>query len=99
MRLDPDNQEVVKQAADTLFRDSGAVGPEAAELYRRAYELDPTDLRMGYLAGVGDWQAGRRAEAEALWADIEAKTPAGDPRAQMFQALRETFAPESLTAE
>ena len=43
------------------------------------------------LAGIGDWKAGRKEEAEKIWADVEARTPEGDPRRGMYKALREMF--------
>lgn len=94
LRRDPDFQPAVKSLADLLFKMSGRVDASARQLYHRAYELDPSDLRLGYMAGLGDWQAGERETAEALWADIEARTPEGDPRRQMFQAIRDAFTGE-----
>ncbi len=99
VRLDPRSHEAAQLLADTKFRLTGAIDAETTELYRKAYQLDTSDLRVGYMAGIGDWRAGRQAEARKLWAEIEAKTPEGDPRLQMFSALRETFAPDSLAAE
>lgn len=100
LRRNPDFQPALKALADLLFRLSGRVDPSVRDLYLHAYQVDQSDLRVGYMAGVGEWQAGRRAEAEALWASIEAKTAEDDPRRQMFQAIRETFAvdtpPEGL---
>lgn len=95
LRRNPDFQPALKSLADLLFKLSGRVDPSTRDLYLHAYQVDQTDLRVGYMAGVGEWQAGRRAEAEALWASIEAKTAEDDPRRGMFQAIRETFAVET----
>ncbi len=95
LRRDPDFQPAIKALADLLFRMSGAVDTSTRDLYRRAFELDPSDLRLGYMAGLGDWQAGDRDRAEAIWADIEARTPEEDPRREMFRAIREAFTSET----
>jgi cytochrome c-type biogenesis protein CcmH len=94
LRRDPNNLEAIKALADLSFRSSMQVDAATARLYRRAYELDPSDLRVGYMAGIGDWQAGRREEAEALWAKLEAQAPEGDARREMFKALRDMFTGE-----
>lgn len=95
LRRDPDHAPALRSLADLLFKMSGRVDAATRDLYLHAFQLTPDDLRVGYMAGVGMWQAGNRAEAESLWASIEAKTPDGDPRLQMFQAIRETFATDA----
>ncbi|MBI1360914.1 MAG: hypothetical protein GC155_11605 [Alphaproteobacteria bacterium] len=87
----PKGDQTLKTVADDLFKVSGRVDPWTTELYRMAWAKNPDDLRVGYLLGVGEWQAGKKAEADALWASIEARTPEGDPRQKMFEALKETF--------
>jgi cytochrome c-type biogenesis protein CcmH len=99
LRRDPAFQPALKAMADLSFKMSGTIDERTAALYKAAFQLDPSDLRIGYMAGIGDWNAGRREEALALWADIEARVAAEDPRAQMFRALKETFAPEALTPQ
>jgi len=93
---DPKLQPALKGIADARFKATGQVDPETTEYYGRAYAADPSDLRLGYLFGIGQWKAGKQAEAKALWSKLEAQVAQGDPRAQMFKALREAFVPESL---
>lgn len=96
LERDPDLQPVLKGLADARFKATGQVDAETTELYRRAYAADPSDLRLGYLLGIGQWKAGDKAAAEALWSKLEGQVAPGDPRGEMFKALREAFAPESL---
>jgi cytochrome c-type biogenesis protein CcmH/NrfG len=93
---DPDLQPALKGIADARFKSTGQVDAETTDYYGRAYAGDRSDLRLGYLFAIGQWQAGKKAEAQALWSKLEAEVAPGDPRGQMFKALRETFAPESL---
>ncbi len=87
----PKGDLTLKTLANDLFKASGRVDPWTSEFYRAAYSQNPDDLQVGYFSGIGEWQAGRHAEADALWAAIEAKTPEGDPRRKMFAALKEAF--------
>ncbi len=96
LRRNPDFQPALKALADNAFKMTGEVNPATAEVYRRAYQLDPSDLRLGYLAAIGDWNAGRRDQAREAWTALESLAPEGDPRLQMFAALREVLAPDSL---
>lgn len=91
LKLNPNDRDALKSLADVRFKASGKIDPETAELYHKAYRLDRSDLRVGYMAGIGDWLQGKKAEAEALWASIEAN-PANDAtHRQMFVALRQMF--------
>ncbi len=100
LRRDPNFVPAMTRLADLLFKMSeGKFDAPMTQLYHRAFELDPTDLRIGYFAAVGDWQAGKKAEAEAQFAKIEAQTADGDPRRQMFKAMREAFASDKPPAE
>ncbi|MEZ5937578.1 MAG: hypothetical protein R3C52_05090 [Hyphomonadaceae bacterium] len=99
LRRDPDFAPAMVSLADVLFMSSGRVDESTAALYHRAFELDPGNLRVGYMAGIGDWQAGKRDQAVALWDSLEAKVSDGDPRKQMFKALRDTFAVDGDPAE
>jgi cytochrome c-type biogenesis protein CcmH len=91
LRRDPNNLEVLRELPDLRFRMTGQVDPATTALYHQWYELEPSQLRAGYLAGVGDWLAGRKAEAEAVWAEVNAKAPENGPERQMFAALRQMF--------
>ncbi len=96
LRRNPDFQPALKALADNAFKMTGEVNAATTEVYRRAYQLDPSDLRLGYLAAIGDWNAGRRDQAREAWSALEALAPEGDPRLQMFAALREVLAADSL---
>ena len=96
LRRNPDFQPALKAPADNAFKMTGEVNPATAEVSRRAYELDPSELRLGYLAAIGDWNAGRQEQAREAWTALESLAPEGDPRLQMFAALREVLAPDSL---
>jgi cytochrome c-type biogenesis protein CcmH len=95
LRRDGDYIPALKGLADLTFEEAGGQVTLAAErLYRRAYELDPDDVRAGFMAGLAVWQAGRKAEAEAFWDTLAAGVPEGDPRRGMIEAHRQTFAVE-----
>jgi cytochrome c-type biogenesis protein CcmH/NrfG len=99
LKLNPNDRDALKSLADMRFKASGTVDPETAELYHKAYRLDRSDLRIGYMAGIGDWLQGKKAEAEALWASIEAD-PANDAtHRQMFAAMRQMFKIDPATPE
>ncbi len=99
LRRDPAFQPALKSLADLLFKQSGTVGQDTMELYRRAYQLDPSDARIGFMAALGDWLAGRKAEAEVEWARIEEPLAPDDPRRQMFQAFRQAYGVDEASEE
>jgi cytochrome c-type biogenesis protein CcmH len=91
LRRAPDEVEVISRLADLRFKMTGDVDAATSALYHEWFKQRPEELRVGYLAGIGDWKAGRKEEAEKIWADVEARTPASDPRRGMYKALREMF--------
>lgn len=91
LRRDPNHIPTVKDLADLRFKMTGAVDPATTALYHQVYQAEPNNLRAGYMAGIGDWVAGRKDEAGKLWAEIDAKTPKDGPYPQMFAALRQMF--------
>jgi cytochrome c-type biogenesis protein CcmH/NrfG len=91
LKRDGNNVEAISDLADLRFKSTGEVDPETTQLYQIAFKAQPDRFRLGYLAGIGLWQDGKKAEAEALWADIDARAPAGGPERQMFAALRQMF--------
>ncbi|MBI1339540.1 hypothetical protein GC169_04920 [bacterium] len=100
LRRDAGFVPAMKSLADLLFMSSGGeVSGDAARLYRRAFELEPNDARVGFMVGIADWQAGDRESAEALWARLRASLPPGDQRLQMFDALQEAFASDKPAGE
>ena len=90
LRRAPDEVEVIKKLADLRFKMTQQVDPATTALYREWYRKDPTQLRAGYLAGIGTWLEGDRAEAEKIWADVEAKSPSPETRS-MYLALRQMY--------
>ena len=91
LRRAPEEVEVISRLADLRFKMTGDVDAATSALYHEWFRQRPEELRVGYLAGIGDWKAGRKEEAEKIWADVEARTPEGDPRRGMYKALREMF--------
>jgi cytochrome c-type biogenesis protein CcmH len=92
LRRDPNHIPTAKDLADLRFKTSGQVDEATTALYHQVYRAEPDNLRAGYMAGIGDWMAGRKDEARKLLAEIDAKTPKDGPYPEMFAALREMFA-------
>ena len=90
-RRDPNELETIKKLANLRFRMSGTIDVATSALYHQWFAREPDELHIGFFAGMGDWLAGRKAEAEAIWAEVEAKTPKDDPRRQMYAAMRQQF--------
>ena len=99
LRRAPDELAVISRLADLRFKMTGDVDEATSALYHEWYRQQPDALRAGYLAGMGDWKAGRKEEARKIWADVEARTPEGDPLRGMYQALREMFGVDSPAPE
>jgi cytochrome c-type biogenesis protein CcmH/NrfG len=91
LRRDGNNVEVISDLADLRFKNTGEVNAETTQLYQMAFQAQPDRFRLGYLAGIGLWKEGKKAEAEAIWADIDKRAPADGPERQMFAALRQMF--------
>lgn len=97
LRRDPNNAEVIAALADLRFKSTGEVDERTTRLYEAAFQAQPDRFRYGYLAGIGLWLQGKKAEAEALWADIDKRAPAEGPERQMFAALKQMFGVDPLT--
>jgi cytochrome c-type biogenesis protein CcmH/NrfG len=91
LRRDPNDLEIIKKVANLRFRMSGTIDGPTSALYHEWFRREPHELHIGYFAGMGDWLAGRKEEAEKIWADVESRTPKDDPRRQMYAALRQQF--------
>lgn len=91
LRRNPNNPEAIAALADLRFKTTGEVDERTTRLYQAAFQASPDRFRYGYLAGIGLWLQGKKAEAEALWADIDARAPAEGPERGMFAALRQMF--------
>lgn len=97
LRRDPNNAEVIAALADLRFKSTGEVDERTTRLYEAAFQAQPDRFRYGYLAGIGLWLQGKKAEAEALWADIDKRAPAEGPEREMFAALKQMFGVDPLT--
>ena len=91
LRRDPTEIEAIRRLADLRFKMSGEIDETTSALYHEWYRREPDNLRVGYMAGLGDWTAGRKDEARKRLAEIDAKTPQDSPYPQMFAALRQMF--------
>jgi cytochrome c-type biogenesis protein CcmH/NrfG len=91
LRRDPNELETIKKLANLRFRMTGTIDEATSALYHQWFAREPDELHIGFFAGMGDWLAGRKVEAEAIWADVEARTPEDDPRRQMYAAMRQQF--------
>jgi len=91
LRRDPNELEAIKKLANLRFQMTGTIDESTAALYHEWFKREPNELHIGFFAGMGDWLAGRKTEAEAIWADVEARTPKDDPRRQMYVAMRQQF--------
>jgi len=90
LRRSPDEIEAIKKLADLRFKMTQEVDPVTTALYAEWYRREPDQLRAGYLAGIGTWLEGKKTEAEAIWADVEAKSPPAPVRG-MYLALRQAY--------
>ena len=99
LRRDPNNINVVTDLADLRFKTTGKVDGATTLLYQQAFAAQPENLRIGYLAGIGLWLQGKKAEAEAMWAGINAKASETGPERQMFAALRQMFGIDPPTTD
>jgi cytochrome c-type biogenesis protein CcmH/NrfG len=98
LRRDPNNIEALTKLGDVLFLSSQKVDESTLGIYRRVLELQPDNVRIGILVGVGEWQAGDKAGAQARWDAILAPLPADSQLRGMYAAMREAFAPEEPKA-
>jgi cytochrome c-type biogenesis protein CcmH len=74
------NAETLAAWAEALiFAAGGTVSPPAAELLRRALEVDPKEPRARYYQGLAKLQAGDTAGALALWRALAAEAPQDAP--------------------
>jgi cytochrome c-type biogenesis protein CcmH/NrfG len=91
LRLSPNDRTILKAWADGRFKSTQTVDPTTSDLYNRLYKLDTSDLRVGYMAGIGLWLQGKKSEAEAIWKDVDRRVTEGGPERQMFAAMRQMF--------
>ena len=79
------------ELADLRFTRTTDVDEFTTTLYQSAFAASPEQVRYGFLAGIGLWKQGKKPEAEALWADVDTRTPAEAPIRQMYAAMRQMF--------
>jgi cytochrome c-type biogenesis protein CcmH/NrfG len=91
LRRDPNELEAIKRLANLRFQTTGTIDEVTSALYHEWFKREPDQVHIGFFAGMGDWLAGRKAQAETIWADVEARTPKDDPRRQMYAAMRQQF--------
>lgn len=91
LRRDGTNAEAMGEFADFRFKSTGEIDSFTARLYEGAYAGQPDRLRLGYMAGIGLWLQGKKPEAEAVWAEVDARASPQGPERQMFAALRQMF--------
>ncbi|MEM1035729.1 MAG: hypothetical protein AAGI14_03095 [Pseudomonadota bacterium] len=85
--------------ADILTNnDGGEIGDVPAQLYERAWRLDNTQIRAGFLAGLSAYRAGRDKEAQARWAAIEDTLESDDKARSMLNAMIDTAKQERSSA-
>lgn len=90
VRANPQDGEAWVALGNALvWHEQGALSPAALFAFRRAAEIDPAAPAPPYFLGLALAQAGRFAEARALWAQVLASAPADAPwRAPLAEQLR-----------
>ena len=91
LKRDPNDINSLISLADLRFKSAMQVDQATSELYEQAYSLQPDNIRIGYMAGIGLWLQGKKDAAEKTWADVDAKAAKDAPERQMYAALRQMF--------
>lgn len=74
--------------ADLLVQmENGDIRQSVAQLYYRAWSLDPEQVRSGFMAGLPLFRAGSVGEARAIWQQVGEGIAEDDPRQGMLTAL------------
>ena len=79
---------LVALADAVMLRDGGIVTEPAAQLYARAWQLDPAQVRAGLLSAMPAYEAGDVAAAEAHWAEVSEDVDPGDPLLGMLETFK-----------
>lgn len=87
---DPENSEAWLAMGNALLAHSdGMLTPATLYAYRKAAKADPDNPGPPFFLGLALAQAGRFAEARALWADLLKRAPENAPwRAPLAQQLQ-----------
>ena len=100
LRRDGDFVPALIGLADVLaYLSEGAIGPQATELYARAYQLDESQVSAGMRAAMGAAQAGDQERAEQAMRYIYARLPEDDPRRERFRPMIEAIGREGAQAQ
>lgn len=91
MKRGGDDTKAMGELADLRFTRTTDVDEFTGTLYQNAFAANPDEVRFGFLAGIGLWKQGKKAEAEALWADVDKRTPPDAPIRNMYAAMRQMF--------
>jgi cytochrome c-type biogenesis protein CcmH len=68
-------------------RDGGIVSPASMELFKRAAEVAPNEPAPWLYQAMAATQEGRRADAVALWREVQKRLPPDDPRRAMVETM------------
>ena len=71
-----------------MIRDGGIVTEPAAQLYDRAWRLDPSQHRADLLSALPAYEAGDIEAAEAHWQDVREDMEPGDPLFAMLEVFK-----------
>jgi cytochrome c-type biogenesis protein CcmH len=66
--------------------ENGVINAEAQQAFERAVKLDGENVRARYYLGIAAEQAGRNADAVAIWRAMLARAPAGAPWADFIRS-------------
>jgi cytochrome c-type biogenesis protein CcmH len=91
LRRDEDYVPALVALGDVLFENSGRVDTETRAFYRRAYELDATQVQAGMRAAMGAAEAGDQATASSEMRAIYEALPDADPRRERFRPMYEAI--------
>lgn len=92
LRRDEDYVPALIGLADVLtYLAGGAIGPQATQLYARAYQLDESQVSAGMRAAMGAAQAGDQEKAEQAMRYIYSRLPEDDPRREHFRPMIEAI--------
>lgn len=71
-----------------MIRDGGIVTEPAAQLYDRAWRLDPSQHRAGLLSALPAYEAGDIEAAETHWQEVREDMEPGDPLFAMLDVFK-----------
>jgi len=80
-----DNDLLSSMGEAMVLADDGTVGPDARRAFMHALMMERADPRARFYLGLADAQAGRYAEAVAVWKDLDRDSAADAPWLPMLQ--------------